>query len=275
MMNRKNFSIYFVWLAIISLALCQFIRVEPSIVWSSETFVGVFIALMGIAVAVVIGYQAVSANEVKQDLKEQKNENEKLREEIEKFRRNIESMINESESKVNSNIESMSSKILLLEKHSDLILVSSQESVAILNALIIENTKNLMQRYPLDDFAKMHEALLYSLSYDSNNIDFIFHKLRQYGSAINTHTFGSGFTITQKGLLYCHEPYLNKTLKTVVEEVFLPPIKEVEQKIKDHERFSSISHDYKVLMKQFYERISICVSRLYPKDASETDQAFV
>lgn len=275
MINRRNFSKYIVWLAIISLALCQFIRVEPSIVWSSETFVGVFIALMGIAVAVIIGYQAVNANEVKQDLKEQKNENERLREEIEEFRRNLELMIKEIESKVNSNIESMTAKISLLEKHSDLILVSSQESVAILNALIIENTKNLMQRYPLDDFAKMHEALMYSLSYDSNNIEFIFHKLRQYGSEINTHTFGSGFSITQEGLFYCHEPYLGKPLKAVVDEVFLPPIQEVEQKIKEHERFSSISHDYKVLMKQFYERISICVSRFYPKDASETHQEFV
>lgn len=270
-----NFPKYILWLAIISLALCQFIRVEPSIVWSSETFVGVFIALMGIAVAVIIGYQAVNANEVKQDLKEQKHENERLREEIAIFRRNFESTIKEIDSKVNSNIESMTSKISLLEKHSDLILVSSQESVAILNALIIEDTKNLMQRYPLDDFAKMHEALLYGLSYDSNNIEFIFHKLRQYGSEINTHTFGGSFTITQEGLFYGYEPYLGKSLKAVVDEEFLPPIKKVEQKIKEHKRFSSISHDYKVLMKQFYERIAICVSRLYPKDVSETYQKFV
>lgn len=275
MINRKSFSTYIIWLAIIILALCQFVRVDPYIVWSSETFVGVFIALMGIAVAVIIGYQAVNANEIKQDLREQKAENETLRKEIVAFRQHIESTVTDFELRVNSGIELMDSKVSSLEKHADLILISSQESVAILNALIIENTKNLLQRFPLDDFAKMHEALLYSLSYESNNIEFIFYKLRQYGSEINTHTFGGSFTISENKLFYGHEPYLGKSLNDVVNEVFLPPIKEVEKKIMEHERFSSISHDYKVLMKQFYERISICVSRLYPKDASETSQKFI
>lgn len=271
-MKRDRLIIYIQWIAIIVLAICQFIRVEPYIVWSSETFIGVFVSLMGIAVAVIIGYQAISSHEIKNELKEQQQRNENLQNESDELKRNVERFINDINTKINTHLDSVDKKVTSLEKHSDTILVSTQESVSILNALIMENTKNLLQRYPLDTFTKMHEALLYSLEYDSNNIEFIFDKLRQYGSEIQTLTFGGAFTIKDDVFYYCNEPYNGKTLKSVVDSVFLPPIREIEEKIKKHENFSSISHDYKMLMSGFYARIDLCISRQYPKDASELDK---
>lgn len=273
MISRKTFSKYIMWLAIITLAICQFVQVYPIIVWSSETYMGVFVSLMGIAVAVIIGYQAISANELKNDLKEKSQDYEKLRREFSTYKSDVNTTISKIENIVNSDIATVDSKTAALQKHTDLILVSCQESIAILNALIIENTKNLIQRHPLDSFAKMHEALYFSLGYDSDNTEFIFSKLRQYGSEIQTQTFGS-FSITREGLFYCNAPFAGRSLKDVIESVFLPPIKEVETKITNHDRFSSISHDYKILMKQFYERLSVCATRMYPKDGSEMHEKF-
>lgn len=271
-MKCNKLIIYIQWIAIIVLAICQFVRVEPYIVWSSETFIGVFVSLMGIAVAVIIGYQAVSSHEIKNELKEQQRRNENLQKESKEFQDKIERLINDINTNLNTHIKSVDDKVTSLEKHSDTILVSTQESVSILNALIMENTKNLLQRYPLDTFTKMHEALFFSLEYESSNAEFIFDKLRQYGSEIHTHTFGGSFTINENGVYCCNPPYTGKSLKEVVDTEYLPPIKDIEDKIKKHKRFSSISHDYKMLMNGFYDRIDLCVSRQYPNDASELDK---
>lgn len=81
-MRKSKISIkdIIVWIAIVGLIICQFVRVEPNIVWSSETYIGIFVTLMGVAMAVIVGYQAITAHEIKEDLKEQSLLFEKLKE---------------------------------------------------------------------------------------------------------------------------------------------------------------------------------------------------
>lgn len=54
---KPNFTkiLIFGWLSII--LICLYLRVEPNIVWSGDTFIGVFVAAIGIAVAFIVGYQ--------------------------------------------------------------------------------------------------------------------------------------------------------------------------------------------------------------------------
>lgn len=262
----------FVWIAIAVLALCQFIRVEPLVVWSSETYMGIFVALMGIAVAVIIGYQAITANDIKKELREQKQDNEYLREEIKRYKEQISETIQSLKSKFNEDINTVNTKNSELEIHADKILSSTQESVAILNALIIENQNG--PGIAFDAFEKMHEALFFGLEYESKNIDFIFSKLRQYGSKIYTLTFGGGFSYSNNTAYYCTAPFSGKSLRSVLDEKFLPTIKETEAKIRGHKLFSSISHDYSVLMEQFYNRIDTCATRHFPKGIEEMDEKF-
>lgn len=271
-MKKYNLSIYLLWIAIIALAFCQFIRVEPLVVWSSETYMGIFVALMGIAVAVIIGYQAITATDIKKEIQEQKQKNEELREEIMCYKKQISENEQSFKNTFEEEIKTVKSKNSELEIHADKILSSTQESVAILNALIIENQND--SGIAFDAFEKMHEALLFGLEYESKNIDFIFSKLRQYGSAIQTLTFGAGFSYSNNTAYYCCTQYSGKSLRSVLDEKFLPPIKEIENKIRNHKLFSSISHDYSVLMEQFYERIDICATRHFPKDAKEMDEKF-
>lgn len=272
-MISSKFSNKLLWIAITVLSICQFIRVEPNIVWSSETYIGIFISLMGIAVAVIIGYQAISANEIKNELKEQRRDNENLRDKYLTFQLSVKKQIDNLTESMNKNIVSIQAKTTELDIHTDKILASTQESVAILNALIIENQHGNLE-FPFYAFEKMHEALYFGLEYDSKNIEYIMYKLRQYGSLIHTQTFGSGFAINKDGLYYCTSPHTGKSLRSVLDTEYLPPLKEVESKIREHKKFSSLSHDYSMLMKQFYKRIDICASRVYPKEDSEFDEKF-
>ncbi len=81
-MNSSKLHILLLYILFFALALCFFIRVEPSIVWGTDTFIGVCVAMMAITMAIIIGYQAISAHDIKTDLKEQQEENRTLREQV-------------------------------------------------------------------------------------------------------------------------------------------------------------------------------------------------
>lgn len=157
---------------------------------------------------------------------------------------------------------------------SDKILASTQESVAILNALILETSHNNQDITALDAFAKMHEALLYGLNYESANIDFIFNQLRQYGNNITSLTFGGTFSYSNGLAYFCTPDLLGQSLRSVLDDKFLPPIKVTEENIRSHKMFSSIAHDYSVLMDKFYERLDVITKRQFPKDLSELEKDF-
>lgn len=272
---KHPLNLVLLWIAILVLFILQFIRVDPFIVWSSETYIGIFVSLMGIAVAVVIGYQAISANEVKNEIKELRQQNDIVRKETVEFRKNTLSEISCFKQKVIDCIQKIETRTQDLETHADRILASTQESVSILNALIFENKYNGDTSVFFYAFEEMHQALMFGLDYDSTNIDFILSKMRQYGSRIQTSSFGGGFAFDKEGPYFCNEPFKGKSLKDILNSHFLPPIRQVEEKIRNHSQFRSISHDYNVLMRQFYKRVETCGSRLYPKDNSENFEQFV
>lgn len=270
-MKLNKIHIYILYILFLALGICQLIRVEPNIDWEADTFIGVCVAMMAITMAIIIGYQAISAYEIKNDLKEQQRENGKLRKEIENLKRNSTNNQLRFENRIQKEIHELQSKINSLKSHSDRILSSSQESVAILNALILENSHNNKDITALDAFEKMHEALLYGLDYESKNIDFIFYKLRQYVSNITSLTFGGSFCYTKGIAYFCSTEFSGQSLRSVLDDKLLLPIKSTEKKIRKHKIFSSISHDYSILMEQLNKRLDIISSRHFPKDASESD----
>ena len=261
---KSNVHLIILYILIFILIICQFIRVEPTIVWGSDTFVGVCVALMAITMAIIIGYQAISANEIKNELKDSKNKFETLSTEFSELKKSIEKECSDLRSKTDSDVND-------LRNHADKILVSSQESIAILNALILEAKDNNKEINAFDAFEKMHEALFFGLGYESKNIEYIFAKLRQYGSNITSLTFGGSFSFNRDGAYLCSGEYSGKSLRSVLDDKYLTYINEVEKKIRGHENFSSISHDYKVLMKQFHNRLDIITKRNFPKDIKESE----
>ena len=272
MYNKIHFRILYILICL--LALCFFLRVEPVIVWGADTFIGVCVAAMAVTMAIIIGYQAVSAHEVKSELKEQQRENTNLRNQFTDFRNSVNSQLDSFQNTVNQEIAQVKSKTDSLETHADKILASTRESVSILNALILENSHNNSHVIAFDAFEKMHEALLFGLDYESKNIEFIFTKLRQYRSKITSLTFGGSFTY-YNGLAYCCDTVnCGKSLRSVLDSSILISLKETEKKIREHKIFSSISHDYEVLMKKLYERLDIITQRNFPKDLQELDMHF-
>lgn len=273
-MKTSKLHIFILYILIIALGICQFLRVEPNINWKADTFIGVCVSLMAITMAIIIGYQAISAHEIKTDLKEQQSDNYKLRQEIEAFKRNMTDRLQGFENTVRKENKKLQSKISSLESHADKILVSSQESVVILNALIIESSHNNKDFIALAAFEKMHEALLFGLDYESPNIDFIFNKLREYGNHITSLTFGGSFSYSKGVAYYCTPELSGQSLRSILDNTYLPPIKSTEEKIRKHKKFSSISHDYNVLMGKLHKRLDIVASRQFPKNLSESEQEF-
>lgn len=266
--------IYILYILVVALGLCLIIRVQPSINWTADTFIGVCVAMMAITMAIIIGYQAISAHEIKGEIKEQQLAISKLREDFEHFKSKLSDKQQEFEEGIIAGTQKMQSDIDSLVTHSDKILASTKESVSILNALILEISHNNQDITALDAFAKMHEALLYGLDYESENIDFIFNKLRQYGKNLTSLTFGGSFCYSNGLAYFCTPDLSGQSLRSVLDEKLLPPIKATEEKIRAHKLFSSISHDYSVLMNKFYERLDIITTRNFPKDLSELEKDF-
>lgn len=242
----KNIIIY---VAIIALIILQFVRVEPYIVWSSETYIGAFVTLMGVAVTFVIGYQILSTIDVKGELKEQRTNNDKLREEI---------------NKLTSENKEMTERIQALTSE-------AKENIAILDADRIITIAHFIPPY-FDAFVKAHQALLSGLGYDSPNYAYIMDKMREYKWNIRTDTFGRNFINEPNKLTFGDGVYKGRTLKDVVENDFMPVIKETDEAIRSHKRFSCISHDYLKLMDSFYKRIDKCTSSYFPQNEDELDE---
>ncbi|MCM1140304.1 MAG: hypothetical protein NC453_17185 [Muribaculum sp.] len=245
--------IVFIWL--ISISLCLFIRVEPLIKWSSETYMGIFVAFIGIAAALIIGYQVISTSDVKSDLRSMRSD---LDIHLSKWRASLEALESKHDD-LSNNLDSMNASV--------------REGIAVLDALRISGESGNIGS-ELRAFCKMHEALLYSLDYNSTNCEFILTKLREFGSRICTHSFGAGFAMNKNGFYYAtpDSPYYNRKLTDIVYEIILPPIRQIEEQIKSHKNFTSISFSYSDLMSRFYNRVEMATSRFFPTNWEEFDK---
>lgn len=242
---RLKKSEIILWFLVILLLILHFVRVEPNVVWSSETFMGIFVAFIGIAVTLIIGYQIYNAMDIKRELREMRKD-------------------------VDEHTGSWKNEINTLKDHVETIHSSVREGIAILDALRLNDESSNLGR-DLYAFAKMHESLLYSLDYNSPNYEFILSKLMEFGSRICTQSFGPGFAMTKDGFYYAcpNDENYNKKLKDVVNEKILPPIKDIENQIKNHNNFTAISFTYKDIMRRFYKRIDIASDRFFPENLSE------
>lgn len=244
--------LFCIWLIV--LTICLIVRIEPNIVWSSETYMGIFVAFIGIATALIISYQVINTIDIKSDLKS--------------MRKDIDDRLTIWE----KDVKELEHKYSGLENHVETIHASVKEGIAILDALRISGEGANVGR-DLDAFIKMHEALLYSLYYDSRNYDFILHKLIDFGSQICTQSFGPGFAMNSDGFYYnCPDlPHFKEKLTDVLESEILPRIKNVEKQIREHKNFTCISYNYSDIMERFYNRVNVASKRFFPANYSEFD----
>lgn len=261
-----------IWLIIISLSLI--IRVEPNIVCDKDTYMGIFITAMGIAVTLIIGFQIINVLGIKDTLSKmqkdyqdfQDNTNNSLSE-FKKLNDDFRVQMSKKEAQLEHSLIETNSHILSLR-------ASVQEGITVLEALRIAEDHSYFSNH-FDAFVKMNEALLYALDYDSPNYGFILDKMREYAKKIQTGTFTNGVILTNRGNLSF--PYsdgdtnAHKTLSDFVYSEVLPIVKETENKIKGHIKFTCISHDYSVLMDKFYHRISKSVKNRFPQHNDELE----
>lgn len=258
----------FIWLTILTISLI--IRVEPNIVWSGDTFIGVFVAAIGVSVAFIIGHQIYNALDVKNDIRSLKADNQNFTDGIKTSVANIETENRKFQQKIDDEISTLTQAVNSSESRINVINASVKEGIAVLDALRIADDRGNLSNY-LNAFMKMQEALLNGLDYDSNNYRFILDSMRDFAKRICTQSFGGGFALNKDGFYYCspNSTYFGRPLKEVIDTDILPPIKDVESKIKAHPKFSCISHDYTVLMGKFYNRVEESSSRFFPKTLEE------
>lgn len=252
-MKRKSFSLFLIWFAIVALFILHISRVKPQIVWSSETYIGIFVALIGIAVTMIIGYQIVNAIDIKSDLRSMRKDIDNQRNEIQ----NTICTVNEKQHELSEHISNINASV--------------NEGIKILDALRIGSDGNIISK-EFDAFCKLHEALLDGLDYDSPNYLFILQRMQEYGRKICTQSFGSAFSINDDGVYFGspNSPYFNRKLSDYLEEEILPGIREIETKIKAHKKFAAISLTYTELMNKFYNRVNIASTRYFPKSMEES-----
>lgn len=267
---KPNFTkiLIYGWLSIIS--VCLYLRVEANIVWSGDTFIGVFVAAIGIAVAFIVGYQIYNAVDIKTDLRNMRNEIQSITDRVNASLSENTVSNRDFRMMIDKKIDSLNQSITSAENRISIINASVKEGIAVLDALRIAEDSGNISNY-LNAFVKMHEALLNGLDYDSNNYRFMLDNMREFAKRICTQSFGGGFSINHDGFYFCSPSsvYNGRALKDVLETEILPPIKDIETKIKGHPKFSSISHDYTILMEKFYNRVNESSTRFFPKSLEE------
>lgn len=262
------FTIIFIWLLTIS--ICLILRVEPTVVCNGETYIGIFVSAIGVGVAFIIGHQIFNALDVKSDLRNQRNDNQNFIDRVQNSLAASETANNEYRQQIEQQLFSLKQSVTSSEDNIKNISASVNEGIAVLDALRIADDTGNISNY-LNAFTKMQEALLSGLDYESNNYRFILDNMRKYAKRICTNSFGGGFSHNRDGFYYCtpNSNYSGRSLKDVLENEILPPIKDIETKIKEHPKFSCISHDYSILMEKFYNRVNESSSRFFPKSLEE------
>lgn len=272
MKHKLKYAILFLFVWLIVLTISFFIRVEPNIVWSGDTFIGVFVAAIGIAVAFIVGYQIYNAVDIKAELRNMRNDNHNFTDHVQNSISVITRSNNDFRADIDNKVRLLKQSISSAEEQITILNASVKEGISVLDALRIADDSGNISNY-LNAFAKMHEALLNGLDYESNNYPFILDSMREFAKRICTQSFGGSFTVNQDGF-YFGSPssnYAGRALKEVLESEILPPIRDVESKIKSHPKYSCISHDYSVLMEKFYNRVKESSSRFFPQSLEELE----
>ena len=212
---------------------------------TQSTYEGIFVTMMGVAVAFVIGYQIFNTIAIKEDLKEQKLDNDQLR-----------TRLADAE-------KSLSQKIDKQERDAAILRAITEENRCIFEAQIIFETSTVFTR-SIDSFMILHSALIASLDYNSNNYEYIFRHLRKYLIAIESQYLCEGSSASGDDyVLRIANPNsadFNRPVLEVVEERYISKIKATDKKIREHPNFLRIQFEYNRIMSKFYDHVKKCAT---------------
>ena len=218
-------------LAVLSIMaiLLAILKVTPFEV-SEGTYIGIMISLLGLSVAILIGYQVYNAIELKSELKEQKTQNKELRSLLEKFE---------------------------LEKR--MLEAQMAEGFAI-HSSFIQYYRGQGFITCGDALLNMHEALLYSLDTNRTNYGWMFNYIRQYIAEMSSQTFVPNLAQHSDGEWYIAIPgnYQEMTLKKYIDIVF-KPLFDNDSKIRKHQNYCRIQFEYERVMHILNDRITSIV----------------
>lgn len=192
-----------------------------------DTYIGVIVSLLSLAVAFVIGYQIYNAVELRKEISEQ---------------RKLYDTIVQKNKEMNEKYEEQNSQ--------------TQEGFDIISSFICYNRGQSFIECG-QAFLNMHRALVSSIKTNRIDYEWIFYYLRLYISQFNGQTFHLGLYTYKDGDYLVDVPGENKQclLKNIVDD-YLAPIKEDEMKIRADKNFCKIQCEYNRVMKIFYNRIN-------------------
>ena len=230
----KYWMLLLTLLCVISLGFSLF-RVFPCEV-GNETFLGIVLSAVGIIVTLVMGYQIFSVVEFRGELQKQKEENIKLAHDNAKLQqmiRNQMGALDKQKGRIEEGLNMCFSYINYF---------SGQDVCTAFGA-----------------FVPMLDALYYSLDSDDDGIDDIFSNLRLFVGKIQTQSFaipgGCGDVHGKYIITEPQHPFYNRTIDEYMNSR-LNPVKNIDDKIRNHKNYKFIKVSYEDIMALFNEKVS-------------------
>lgn len=192
-----------------------------------DTYIGVIVSLLSLAVAFVIGYQIYNAVELRKEISEQ---------------RKLYDTIVQKHKEMNEKYEEQNNQ--------------TQEGFDIISSFICYNRGQGFIECG-QAFLNMHRALVSSIKTNRTDYEWIFSYLRLYISQISGQTFGLGFCRDKDKnfIVNVHGKNYGRSLNSIIDE-YLTPIKVDEQRIRADKNFCKIQCEYNRVMKIFFNRIN-------------------
>lgn len=227
-MKNNLISIITIVISVIAIGF-SLLRITPFEI-TSDTYIGTIATFIGIAVAMLIGYQIVNTLEIKKEVAEQR----KLANDLKQMNEDL-----------NKTIENQKKEM--------------QEGFDILFTLVRYQENGWTSS--IQAFCSLHASLVISLGTDRTEYEWIFKLLRKYIADINSRNFTySIITLSNSTLnsrFICDSidgKHHKEDLKNIIKE-YTDIVDKDEKKIREDGNFCRIQIEYDRVMKLFHKRI--------------------
>lgn len=249
-MTKQNLTILIIGIISVFALVFSLIRVMPFEV-SADTYVGIIVTLLSVAVTVAIGYQIFNIIEFKQKLESHADENAAVRKEILNTKDEVKKLQVELQKRIsrNNNLSEMRDAL----NEADYLFRCDPE------------------KYCIESISTLMTALYYALESDYEHFDCIFHDFRKYITNITSHTLQAvGGCQTTDGVWHVIRNNKEWTLDEWIDDVMCATLFSRENMIKNHSNYPEIKYEYIRVTKILRDRIDAIKKNpliiFYPED---------
>lgn len=235
-MNRKQIAFDIIISIGVLIAIgFSLLRIVPCTV-TNDTYIGTLVTILGIIVAIVIGYQIINIFQIHGEL----NEHKKLYEEVKKEDADIVLMLNSFYAEQKEKYKKQNNRM--------------DEKFYVISSLVTYNSGDTSIAC-LDSFIQMHHALLLTIASEEDRLDFIFSYLRKFISEMSLVAFiGHNSYMSDGDNSYINDDNGKVYIKDIIEEK-LVNVRKIDSFIKKHSRYKIIKFEYEKIMAIFWEQI--------------------